>query len=319
MLAYVLNRHPLIKVTPETHYFLSVAKRLLSAPWADPHGAMLDRLQRGALLEKLNLTRAELSEPFRRRTPTWRSLFDVILTRYRTRHGAEIVCEKTPDHYRFVDQIVSWFPDARVVWVVRDGRDVALSFRRAQFTHNWIWVHCHRWIHAARALRAARRRHGRRIHVVRYEDFLAHPESETRKLCAFLDVDFDPSQLEAGPADDLVTPEERVHKAGANDRPDPGQADKWKRIPSAEAAALTWVMREELVQLGYDTDSVARPSVLRALYYRLKKAVSFLGFVVYYDLMRPALTGAWRLRVRRWATRGRVTKIGLPSESAPRA
>jgi hypothetical protein len=319
MLAYVLNRHPLVKVTPETHYFLSVAPRVFPARWAGNHDEMLDRLQRGPLLGMLDLTRAELSEPFRSRPPTWRNLLDVILNSYRTRHHAELVCEKTPDHYRFVDRIVSWFPDARIVWVVRDGRDVALSFQRAQFTHDWIWVHCQRWIHAARALRAARRRHRARLHVVRYEDFLARPDDETRRLCAFLNIDFDPRQLEAGPADDLVTPSERSHKAGANEKPDPGKAGKWMRIPSAEAAALTWVMREELVQLGYDTSSVARPSLPRALYFRLKKAVSLIGFFVYYDLLRHAVKGAWRVRLRRWATRGGVARLGFRSESAPHA
>jgi hypothetical protein len=318
MLAYVLNRHPRVKVTPETHYFLSIAPRVFGARRPGSHDGMLDRLQRGHLLDILGLTRAELSEPFARQPATWRNLLEVILARYRVRHGAELVCEKTPDHYRFVERIVSWFPEARIVWVVRDGRDVALSFQRARFTHDWIWVHCQRWIHAARALRTALRRHPGRVHVVRYEDFLARPEDETRRLCAFLGIDYDPRQLEASPADDLVTPAERSHKAGANEKPDPGKADKWRRIPSAEAGALTWVMRDELSQLGYDT-SVARPSPARALYFRLKKAASRVGFVVYYDLLRYAVRGGRRMRLRRWATWGRTSRLGLRPESARRA
>jgi hypothetical protein len=307
MLAYVLNRHPRVKVTPETHFFLSVAPRGLAARRIRGHEEMLDRLQRGALLGMLDLGRADLAGPFRERPPTWRDLFDVMLTRYRVRRGAELVCEKTPDHYRFVDRIYSWFPDARVVWVVRDGRDVALSFQRAEFTHDWIWLHCHRWIHAARALRRARARHGDRLHVVRYEDFVARPEGETRELCRFLDIEFDPRQLEAGPADDLVTPAERAHKAGANEKPDAAKADKWRRIPPAEAAMLTWVMRDELAQLGYDTESVERPSATRAFRYRFVKAVSLVGFVVYYEFLRHAVKGAWRARLRRWASWGRST------------
>jgi hypothetical protein len=286
MLAYVLNRHPRVKVTPETHYLLSVAPRGSRSRRAWSHEEMLDRVQRGPLLGMLGVSRVELSEQFRRGPPTWRDLLDVLLHSYRRRHRADLVCEKSPDHYRFVDRIVSWFPDSRILWLVRDGRDVALSFERAEFTHDWTWVHCQRWMHAARALRKARRRHRERLHVVRFEDFVRRPEEETRRLCGFLGIDFHPGQLEGGPLDDLVTPAERRHKAGANERPDPAQADKWRRIPARDAAVLTWVMQEELARLGYDTAIASRPNLHRTTYLKLKKAVSRVGFVAYYDLLR---------------------------------
>jgi hypothetical protein len=41
--------------------------------------------------------------------------------------------EKTPKHINFWRQILRYFPDAKFIHIVRDGRDTALSWIRARF------------------------------------------------------------------------------------------------------------------------------------------------------------------------------------------
>jgi hypothetical protein len=74
-------------------------------------------------------------------------------------------------------------------------------------------------------------------------------------------------------------------------------------------------MREELAQLGYDTVPATRLGLRRATYFRLKKVISLVGFFVYYDLLRYAIGGPWRVRLRRLATFMGMAKLGFRREA----
>jgi hypothetical protein len=98
--------------------------------------------------------------------------------------------EKTPHHIRHLDLLFRCFPDARVILMLRDGRDVACSFRerRADLADG-----IQRWLKANTA--------GEpfwgdpRVRVQRYENFIADPTAELTALMAFLGEPFDPAML----------------------------------------------------------------------------------------------------------------------------
>lgn len=113
--------------------------------------------------------------------------------------------EKDPTYTLLLDFIDQLFPDAVYIHLLRDGHDVVASFRD-------------RWGYrsAARAARTewaryvdAARRFGDalgpdRFMQLRYEDLVARPEAEARRVFDFLDeeweadvVDFDPTQHRA--------------------------------------------------------------------------------------------------------------------------
>jgi hypothetical protein len=56
-----------------------------------------------------------------------RASIDYFLSKEVARTGKRIVGDKSPQHTGCVDEIHQVFPDARVVHIVRDGRDVAVS------------------------------------------------------------------------------------------------------------------------------------------------------------------------------------------------
>jgi hypothetical protein len=102
--------------------------------------------------------------------------------------GAQALVEKTPRHVLWLDRILLDFPEAHVVEVVRDGRDVCVSMqmraarvpvvpadRREQIQ---MWVDCvTKGIDVRRDPAAASR-----ITVVRYEDLKADPEGQIHRL-----------------------------------------------------------------------------------------------------------------------------------------
>jgi hypothetical protein len=121
--------------------------------------------------------------------------------------GKRLVGEKTPGYVRFLPTLHSLWPQARVVHLIRDGRDVALSLfdrtrtsRRAWRLPTWeedpATTAALYWEWNVRLGREAGARFGPdRYYEVRYEALVADPELECRKLCEFLALAFDPIML----------------------------------------------------------------------------------------------------------------------------
>jgi hypothetical protein len=99
--------------------------------------------------------------------------------------------EKTPQHTLCWRTILSGFPNAQVVHLVRDGRDVMLSYRSAFFGPKHVYPLALRWRQYLSAAEEARTALGEaRFLQVRYEDLVRAPERELRRICAFLDEEF---------------------------------------------------------------------------------------------------------------------------------
>ena len=103
---------------------------------------------------------------------------------------------KTPKHVYSIPQLSRMFPEGRFVHIVRDGRDVAMSYLDQRFgPSNLAWA-AKTWSHRVRLGRqtGSALEEGRYTEV-RYEDLLDHPEEELRRLCAFMDLPYDDAML----------------------------------------------------------------------------------------------------------------------------
>jgi hypothetical protein len=105
-----------------------------------------------------------------------------------------LLVEKTPTHLFYVDDILTTFPEAHVVEVVRDGRDVCVSMalrsRQVRGFPPTTEAQARLWVRAIEAGRAAADdpRWRRRFVTVRYEDLKAAPEAEIARLFAAVDL-----------------------------------------------------------------------------------------------------------------------------------
>ena len=104
--------------------------------------------------------------------------------------------EKTPQHTLWWRTILAGFPDLQVIHLVRDGRDVALSYKAAFFGPKHVYQLAGRWKQYLAAAEASQTVLGEsRFLPVRYESLLAEPERELRGICAFLGEEFAPAML----------------------------------------------------------------------------------------------------------------------------
>jgi hypothetical protein len=114
------------------------------------------------------------------------------------------VGEKTPGYVRFLPTLHSLWPHARVVHLIRDGRDVALSLFDRTRTRRAAWrqptwdedpvsTAALYWEWNVRLGREAGARLGPgRYLELRYESLVADPELACRRLCDFLELPYDP-------------------------------------------------------------------------------------------------------------------------------
>ena len=84
----------------------------------------------------------------------------------------------------------------QVIHLVRDGRDVALSYRAAHFGPKHVYPLARRWRTYLATAEEARATLGDQAFLqVRYEDLVTAPEGELRRICRFLGEEFAPSML----------------------------------------------------------------------------------------------------------------------------
>jgi len=122
-------------------------------------------------------------------------LWDWYLHRELASTGKRLLVNKTPSDVWIADRIQACWPDARFIFLLRHPLAIARS-RHALRPDDPAERNLKRVLRYAEAVENARQTLPG--HTVRYEDLAADPPAETRKLCAFLGVAWEPEMLEYG-------------------------------------------------------------------------------------------------------------------------
>jgi len=117
-----------------------------------------------------------------------------------TGSGARLFTDKTPFNEINLPLLLMVFPDAKLVLVKRDPRDVAVSMLSNNLSHGFNCAFriedIVRHLAATEALVASYRRELEfAVHVLQYERFVADPEAETRRLLAHVGLPFEDACL----------------------------------------------------------------------------------------------------------------------------
>jgi hypothetical protein len=163
--------------------------------------------------------------------------------------------DKTPGYVRHIAGLARLLPEAHFVHIIRDGRDVALSWLDVPFGPESISEAATRWRKDVRAgRRAGRRQAADRYIEVRYENLVRRPERVLRRICDFVDLPFDQDMLDyTSRAESVIeaTIEPESHKR-LRRPPTPGLRD-WRRdMDEADVHAFRDVAGDLLAKLGYD-------------------------------------------------------------------
>jgi hypothetical protein len=164
--------------------------------------------------------------------------------------------DKTPVYIEIVPQLARMFPSSRFIHLVRDGRDVAMSFRKLGWVESrWFHDNTVEWTRALEWHRRwSRSELGDRILQVRYEDLVLETEATVRAICRFLGEEFEVPMLswERMVDEQLPAREHRFHTKLKQKVGEEGVA-RWKREMSAsETFVCEAFMGAQLREQGYE-------------------------------------------------------------------
>ncbi|HET9729773.1 MAG TPA: sulfotransferase [Acidimicrobiia bacterium] len=258
LLRLMLNEHPAISIPSESHFIAPLLQTF--APNSVLSGTNIDTA--------LSIVTS---------TPQWRDDFAHTPGELRAAVGTEPVTlaafidrvfrlevgpdperwgDKTPAYLHCVRPLLECFPDAQVIAIVRDPRDVYLSLAELGWFGSTPWE-IGRYIARNGALveRWRRQYAPSRYTVVRYEDVVLDTENTLRSVCSFLRVPYDESMdaffehaTSNVPSRELQQQHTKLLRA-----PRAEDVGRWRResrlIDRAQVEALT---NEMVIRHGYE-------------------------------------------------------------------
>ena len=226
-----------------------------------------------------------------------RAAADFMMERDAAKTGKGIVGDKSPSstiHGQAVRDMHSIYPDAKLVYIVRDGRDVLISERfrnfveeskflsaedkriiknlqkdqaqftngtRSIFTESFLRRVAKGWVQNLQETEdEGRRLFGERYFGIRYEDLLAKPFIEMTKVWRFLGVkDIEGSLVEATRSEMASNPDEEwqaKRNEGIASFLPKGQAGNWQKLfTERDKSIFKEVAGEMLIRWNYEKDN----------------------------------------------------------------
>lgn len=232
----MLAAHSAFDCGPETHFLSRWSKMAASerarildpADWPRRAVAYVSSLQLGKkpIYPMYGLSVDDIRTWLAARPPSLAAMLESLTAQRAARAGAPRWVEKTPRHLEVPALISETWPQARIVRIVRDPRDAAVSLTKVPFGTPSLLTNLSL---LARMNEAASDfyRESEQALTVRYEDLVAAPERELRRICAFVGVEFEPGMVEDRSGATAVAADHEWWKGDATGPLDTSRSGRW--------------------------------------------------------------------------------------------
>jgi len=201
LLRVMLDNHPDVAVPLDTTGLWSRMESEL-ARFGDlnsPEGA--SRLVRDLLAEeRIRLWEVPLTVEnvlTARRWLGYPGIIDACYLAYARLKGKQNWGDKDPGNMLRIPTLLRWFPEARFLHIIRDGRDACLSQLKQDFGFDDCLPCAEAWREQVWWVRSIGQVLGpARYLELRYEDLTEDPECWLRRICDFLDLNYSPAMLD---------------------------------------------------------------------------------------------------------------------------
>lgn len=189
-----------------------------------------------------------------------------------------------------MDKINAWFPNARYVHIIRDGRDVAISHQTYPYGAGNIaecadaWQQC-----VGTNLMIGKILGPERYLSFKYENLILKPQETLQEICNFIGVRFDEKMLSYGDTVDDRVPKEKLWLwPELKSPPQVSKIDRWRQEMSEnQRVVFEWNAGNLLKELDYEAYDIPPKkfgAYLLELFYflgrggRQKRLLGKLGF-----------------------------------------
>jgi len=265
LLRLIMDAHPDMAIPPEAHWLVPGIRYLEENPWS--LDGLWEVLSAHHGWDRMPFNKEKLVRFFEPEQGI-ASLFRTIYRSYAADLNASRYGDKTPINNLSMLKIAQHFPEARFIHLIRDGRDVALSYRNVEFGPGadpreaaMLWT----WRIAFARTQAQFLPH---YMEVKYEDLIHNSREVIEAIDAFVGLDFHPQQMAYH-----QTAKERLSEAHFQSNqqsekdwkrlqkyfskttsdPDPSRICRWKReMTDEDVRGFEAIARDMLVDLGYE-------------------------------------------------------------------
>jgi len=286
MMGRILGNHQSVFTFKELHFFGTI--------WTNNSNSNLDRKQQIDLLsrllciEKNGLFQQDNISDFNDRASTILanknvsnplSIYELFLAEITSDNKCFIACDQTPKNIYYLNEILSYFPNAKVINMVRDQRDVLIS-QKNKWKRRFLGASA---IPLSEAIRSYINYHpilsakiwnsslectekftnNSRVRLVRFEDLLVEPIRIVKELCEFLEIEFYQEMLNV-PVIGSSTQQDLKNQFLI----DSSKKEKWKNggLNSAEIYLSQLVSNSMMQKFKYDVEKFRFPPILTLFY-----------------------------------------------------
>jgi hypothetical protein len=141
-----------------------------------------------------------------------KDIYKIILQIHAPMADNTILGDKTPSHLYHVQTLLEWFPKAKIIHTFRDPRAVLASewrkrmervpatyipFKQGSPLYSFtIVLHVTvTWRYAVKLHHRYKTLYPHNYYLSKFEDMVSQPEPQVKKLCQFLEIEFEPGML----------------------------------------------------------------------------------------------------------------------------
>jgi hypothetical protein len=223
----------------ESNAFNLIGSRFGNLRYRRNRQRMLSTWFNSKLFERTGLTPEEIELRILNDCHSAADFLRIVMDTIAQKQGVHRWAESTPLHLLYLPLIKSLIPEALIVHIIRDGRDVAVSLNKIGWIRPYPWDRERsvivaglfwRWI-VTKGLGFGRPM-GPDYIEVHYEDLVAHPEQTLTRLGRFLQHDLDYDRIQRASLGSLQTPNSSFKDDSATT--DFSPVGRWKCILSPE-------------------------------------------------------------------------------------
>jgi hypothetical protein len=192
----------------------------------------------------------------------------IVMEETARQQSVERWADTTPDHLLYIREIKRQIPNALIVHIIRDGRDVALSYVKQGWAHPLPWDRNEdllmaglfwKWI--VRRGRDSGKVLGNDYHELRYEDLVEKPTETLARLGQFIQQDLDYDRIQRVGIGSVSQPNSSFSTEAGS-----GFVRRWARkMTSEKLADFEALTGEFLRELGYPLAAEPKKLDLRLL------------------------------------------------------
>lgn len=165
---------------------------------------------------EFDITRAQLTSLIVESDRTDRSIYQAIMQAtaqfHHNKTGDIILGDKTPGHLYYVETLLRWFPEAKIIHTFRDPRAIVASewkrlveerpdtlknrFLNPIYSIVVVLYVTITWLYASRLHNKYIKKYPSNYFMSKYEDLVSSPVDNTKVLCNFANIDFNENMLQ---------------------------------------------------------------------------------------------------------------------------